>query len=131
MSTNFLYSKVCWQCPAMFCLYTSKKTFPTIIWIFTEGEDDGIEFRLPFKIFSTLQHPAIFFSTFKSFDKKLEIGQKFYNFELQNKRVWKKDFVIYYMKNESMVEIFLICYMKNESMAENNSQKARLLGNSE
>ena len=25
-----------------------------IIWIFTEGEDDGIESRLPFKIFSTL-----------------------------------------------------------------------------
>ena len=24
------------------------------IWIFTEGEDDGIESRLPFKIFSTL-----------------------------------------------------------------------------
>ena len=25
MSTNFLFSKVCWQCPAMFCLYTSSK----------------------------------------------------------------------------------------------------------
>ena len=31
-----------------------KKTFPAIIWIFTEGKDDGIESRLPFKIFSTL-----------------------------------------------------------------------------
>ena len=30
-----------------------KKTFPPIISIFTEG--DGIESRLPFKIFSTLQ----------------------------------------------------------------------------
>ena len=29
-----------------------KQTFPPIIWIFTEG--DGIKFRLPFKIFSTL-----------------------------------------------------------------------------
>ena len=30
-----------------------KQTFPPIIWIFTEGEGDGIESRLPFKIFST------------------------------------------------------------------------------
>ena len=28
--------------------------YPLIIWIFTESEGDGIEFRLPFKIFSTL-----------------------------------------------------------------------------
>jgi hypothetical protein len=31
-----------------------KQTFLPIIQIFTEGEGDGIEFRLPFKIFSTL-----------------------------------------------------------------------------
>ena len=31
-----------------------KQTFPPIIWIFSEGEGDGIESRLPFKIFSTL-----------------------------------------------------------------------------
>ena len=31
-----------------------KQTFPPIIWIFNEGEGDGIESRLPFKIFSTL-----------------------------------------------------------------------------
>ena len=31
-----------------------KQTFPPIICIFTEGEDGGIESRLPFKIFSTL-----------------------------------------------------------------------------
>ena len=31
MSTNFLFSKFCWQCPAMFCLYTLKQTFPPII----------------------------------------------------------------------------------------------------
>ena len=30
------------------------QTFPPIIWIFTEGEGDGIESRLPFKTFSTL-----------------------------------------------------------------------------
>ena len=28
-----------------------KQTFPPIIWIFTEVEGDGIESRLPFKIF--------------------------------------------------------------------------------
>ena len=31
-----------------------KQIFPSIIWIFTEGEDDGIKSRLPFRIFSTL-----------------------------------------------------------------------------
>ena len=31
-----------------------KQIFPPIIWIFTEGEDDGIKTRLPFKTFSTL-----------------------------------------------------------------------------
>ena len=35
-----------------------KQTFPFIIWIFTEGEGDGIKSRLPFKIFSIL--PALF-----------------------------------------------------------------------
>ena len=29
-----------------------KQTFSSIIWIFTEGEGDGIKSRLPFKIFS-------------------------------------------------------------------------------
>ena len=33
-----------------------KQTFTPIIWIFTECEGDGIESRLPFKIFSTLFH---------------------------------------------------------------------------
>ena len=31
-----------------------RQTFPPIIWIFTEGEGDGIKYRLPFKILSTL-----------------------------------------------------------------------------
>ena len=31
-----------------------KQTFPPIIWIFTEGEGDGIESRLPFKFFTIL-----------------------------------------------------------------------------
>ena len=33
-----------------------KQTFPPIIWVFTEGEGDGMESRLPFKIFSTLNN---------------------------------------------------------------------------
>ena len=51
----FWKQKVCWQHPGMFCLKTSKQTFPLIIRIFTENEDDGIESRLPFEIFSTLR----------------------------------------------------------------------------
>ena len=31
-----------------------EQTFLPIIWIFTDGEGDEIESRLPFKIFSTL-----------------------------------------------------------------------------
>ena len=48
MSTNFLFSKVCWLRPAMFCL-KKKQTFPPIIWIFSEGEGDGIKSRHTFK----------------------------------------------------------------------------------
>ena len=36
-----------------------KQTFPSMIWIFTEGEGDGIESRLPYKIFSTLNDKYI------------------------------------------------------------------------
>ena len=32
-----------------------KQTFPSIIWIFTEGEGDEIKSRLSFKIFSALK----------------------------------------------------------------------------
>ena len=44
---KLLFPKVCWQGPAMFCLY--KQIFLPIIWIFTENKGDGIESRLPFK----------------------------------------------------------------------------------
>ena len=37
-----------------------KQTFPHTIWIFTEG--DGIESRLPFKMFSTLWKKMIYLS---------------------------------------------------------------------
>ena len=40
----------------MFCLSYLKQTFPPTIWIFIEGEVDGIESRLPFKIFSILSN---------------------------------------------------------------------------
>ena len=44
-----------------------KQTFPPMIWIFAEGEGDGIESRLPFQIFSTLPEksnsPAEWIST--------------------------------------------------------------------
>ena len=43
----------CQQTPSNVLPLDLKQTFPLIIWIFTEG--DGIESRLPFKIFSTLQ----------------------------------------------------------------------------
>ena len=39
-----------------------KQTFPPIIWIFTEGEGDGIKSRLPFKNFSTLPEKKPFSS---------------------------------------------------------------------
>ena len=43
-----------------------KQTFLHTIWIFTEGEDDGINTRLPFKFFSTLQNSLLEFSPFFS-----------------------------------------------------------------
>ena len=43
-----------WKGPSNVLPYFLKQTFPPIIWIFNEG--DGIESRLPFKIFSTLTY---------------------------------------------------------------------------
>ena len=40
--------------PSNVLLLHFNQTFSPIIWIFTEVEDDGIEFRLGFKIFSSL-----------------------------------------------------------------------------
>ena len=45
ISTNFLFLKVCWQRPAMLCLYTLSKLSHPKIWIFTEGEGDGMEWN--------------------------------------------------------------------------------------
>ena len=50
MSTN------CWkQTPGNGLPLYLKQTFPPTIWIFTECEGDGIEYRLPFKNISTLK----------------------------------------------------------------------------
>ena len=43
-----------------------KQTFPPIIWIFTEGEGDGIQSRLPLKIFFTLAKVQIILKDFWS-----------------------------------------------------------------
>ena len=52
---KILFSKVCWQHLATNVLPLHlKHMFPLLICIFTEGEGDVIESRLPFKIFSTL-----------------------------------------------------------------------------
>ena len=48
-----------------------KQTFPPVIWIFTEG-DDGIESRLPFKIFSTLTKVPLFSKIFYLVVPKIE-----------------------------------------------------------
>ena len=60
-----LKAKHCWELSQSFenkkyvdnsqqCFaFTIKQTFLPIIWIFTKGEGDAIESRLPFKIFST------------------------------------------------------------------------------
>ena len=56
MSTNFLLSKVCLQCPpTMFCLYSSSLlSRPQFEFSLKVKVNNGIESRLPFKIFSTL-----------------------------------------------------------------------------
>jgi hypothetical protein len=48
--------KVCLRCFQKFVdnAFAPQANFPVHIWIFNGGEGDGIESRLPFKIFSTL-----------------------------------------------------------------------------
>ena len=52
---NFFVFKILLTTPSSVLPLHIKQTFPPIIWIFTEGEGDGIKSRLPFKIFSTLK----------------------------------------------------------------------------
>ena len=49
---NLFFFKSLLKVPSNVFPLLLKQTFPPIVWIFTEG--DGIESRLPFKIFSTL-----------------------------------------------------------------------------
>jgi hypothetical protein len=46
--------KICLRCKGNVLPLHLKQIFSPIIWIFTEGEGDGIKSRLPFEIFSTL-----------------------------------------------------------------------------
>ena len=54
-----------------------KQTFPPKIWIFTEGESDGIKSRLPFRILFTLlkkmywRQTCIFFSNMNTFSERI------------------------------------------------------------
>ena len=52
-NVNFVF-KILLTMPSNVLPLHLKRTFPSMIWIFTEGEGDGIKSRLPFKIFSTL-----------------------------------------------------------------------------
>ena len=93
LSTNFLYSKVCWKGPAMFCLYSSPQAnFPPIIWIFTEGEGDGIESGLPFQIFSTLHSSSSFSHTSNFF---FFIKEIFCNFLVKTLQIKKSQINFY------------------------------------
>ena len=42
--------------PSNVLLLYLKQTFPSMIWIFIEGEGDGMESRLPFKVFSFMKN---------------------------------------------------------------------------
>ena len=54
MSTNFFVFKSLLTMPSNVLPLRLKQTSPPIILIFIEGEGDGIESKLPFKILSTL-----------------------------------------------------------------------------
>ena len=54
LSTNFWKQKILLTSPSNILPLHLKQTFPPIIWIFTEGEGDGIESRLSSYIFCTL-----------------------------------------------------------------------------
>ena len=54
---KLLFSKVCWQCPATCCLYTVSAYNFNFHWRWQAwGEGDGMESRLPFKIFSASEN---------------------------------------------------------------------------
>ena len=55
MYTNFFVFKSLLTMPSNVLPLHLNQTFPPIIWVFTEGEGDGMKSRLPFKIFSTLK----------------------------------------------------------------------------
>ena len=58
-----------------------KQTFPPIIWIFIEG--DGIKFRLPFRICSTLLAALTAFA----YDDWITIGSSVLNIEMKRAHI--------------------------------------------
>ena len=54
MSTDFLFFKSMLTLPSNVLPLYLKQTFPPIIWIFMEGEGDGIESRITSQIFSNV-----------------------------------------------------------------------------
>ena len=58
---QFLKTKSLFTTPSNVLPLNLKQTFPPTIWIFTEGEGDGIESRLPLEIFSTLMTNYAYF----------------------------------------------------------------------
>ena len=66
MLTNSLCSKVCWQCPAMFCLYTASKLslslFEFSLKMKVMGSNPGRMCRLSSEIFFTLTRTWNYFA---------------------------------------------------------------------
>ena len=68
-----------------------KQTFPPIIWIFTEGEGDEIQSRLPFEIFPTLKVFPYAHFFFKMHDSENNYWCKMIKrFQVQNSCIWQK-----------------------------------------
>ena len=51
--SNFVVFKILLTTSSNVLPLNLKQTFPPIMWIFNEGEGDGIESRLPFNMFIT------------------------------------------------------------------------------
>ena len=66
-----------------------KQTFPSIIWIFTKGEGDGIESRLSFKIYSILKQTKFTLKQGESKFHKLISNHKNKSRNLRD-RVWQR-----------------------------------------
>ena len=105
---NFFVFKSLLTTPSNVLPLHLKQTFPPIIWIFTEGKGDGIKFRLPFKIFSTLQVCNLLLIQFARVNKHSKIFTRIsllyinnfvifiYLFKIE-RRVWKKEWLYWFL----------------------------------